>query len=105
MFFEMAMQELCFKKSFLNYSPFLSLALLNNWNKNWHKFYYHTSFYLISQVYGWALVGFGGSILLNAISMPICFKIEFNEDEFQDKIRFSFLSYIPEIKIARINSC
>ena len=50
-------------------------------------------------------MGFGGSILLNASSMPICFKIEFNEDKFQDKIRFSFLSYIPEIKIARINSC
>ena len=37
--------------------------------------------------------------------MPIYFKIKFNEDEFQDKIRFSFLSYLPEIKIARINPC
>ena len=31
--FEMAIQDLCFKKSFLTYSPFLSQASLNNWNK------------------------------------------------------------------------
>ena len=33
---EMAIQDLCFKKSFLAYSPFLPQASLNNWNKKWH---------------------------------------------------------------------
>ena len=45
--FEMAIQDLCCKKSFLNYSPYLPQASLNNRNKKSHQFYYHTSFYLI----------------------------------------------------------
>ena len=33
--FEMAIQDLCFKKSFITCSPFLPQASLNNWNKKW----------------------------------------------------------------------
>ena len=58
--FEMAIQDLCFKKSFLTYSPFLPQASLNNWNKKWLRFYYNTSLCYLSHVYGRAPVGIGG---------------------------------------------
>ena len=35
--FEMAIQDLCFKKSFLTYSPFLPQASLNNWIGLWQS--------------------------------------------------------------------
>ena len=43
----MAIQNLCFKKSFLIYGPFLPQASSNNWNKKWHKFYYNTHFLFV----------------------------------------------------------
>ena len=61
--FEMAIQDLCFKKSFLTYSPFLPQASLNNWNKKWLRFYHNTSLCYLSQVYGRAPVGIGGKTL------------------------------------------
>ena len=42
--FEMAIQDLCCKKSFWKYSPFMPQASLNNWNKKWHKFSFRFSF-------------------------------------------------------------
>ena len=53
----LAIQYLCFKKPFLTYSLFLPQASLNNWNKNWHKFYYRTLFYLSSLPGLWQSLG------------------------------------------------
>ena len=56
---EMTIQGICFTKSSLTYSSFLHQASLNNWNKKWHEFYYHTSFYLLSLPGLWQSPGGG----------------------------------------------
>ena len=43
--------------------------------------------------------------MLNASSMPICFKIKFYEDEFENSTRrLSFLCHVPDIIIVWINA-
>ena len=59
--FEMALQDLCFKKSFLTYSSFLPQASLNNLSKNDINFIIALLFNCyLCQVYGRAFVGVGG---------------------------------------------